>query len=96
MQKVLRTIDIEPINNIVDVTNYVMFEFELPTRLITQKLEIKFAFSKKGESFTTLDGVERKLNGEELMITNGQENLVLQECMEVCLQEFQMIPLHFH
>lgn len=80
MQKVLRTIDIEPINNIVDVTNYVMFEFGTPLHAFDYtKIGNKICVqqSKKGESFTTLDGVERKLNGEELMITNGQENLCI-------------------
>ena len=98
MQKALRTIDIEPINNIVDVTNYVMFEFGTPLHAfdytkIGNKIVVQQ--SKKGESFTTLDGIERKLNGEELMITNGQENLCIAECTEVCLQEYQMTPLPF-
>ena len=82
MQKVLRTIDIEPINNIVDITNYVMFEFGTPLHAFDYtKIGNKICVqqSKKGESFTTLDGLERKLNGEELMITNGKENLVLRE-----------------
>ena len=57
-----------------------MFEFGTPLHAfdytkIGNKIVVQQ--SKKGESFTTLDGIERKLNGEELMITNGQENLCI-------------------
>jgi len=80
LQTALLSIDIEPINNIVDITNYVMFEFGTPLHAFDlDKIGDKILVTKstKGDLFTTLDGTERKLNGEELMITNGKENLCI-------------------
>jgi phenylalanyl-tRNA synthetase beta chain len=80
LQKALKSIDIEPINNVVDITNYVMFEYGTPLHAfdlnqINEKVVVKKG--KKNDLFKTLDGVERKLNGEELMITNGDSNLCI-------------------
>lgn len=80
LKTALLSIDIEPINNVVDITNYVMFELGTPLHAFDlQKTGEKVVIKKsnKGELFTTLDGTERKLNGEELMITNGKENLCI-------------------
>ena len=80
LQKSLLAIDIEPINNIVDITNFVMFEYGTPLHAFDySKIGNKIVVKKgsKNDLFTTLDGIERKLNGDELMITNGKENLCI-------------------
>ncbi|MFL5663317.1 MAG: phenylalanine--tRNA ligase subunit beta, partial [Ktedonobacteraceae bacterium] len=65
-----------PINNIVDVTNYVMLEFGQPLHgfdynLIRQK-HIIVRRARPGEQITTLDGVTRKLTPDMLLITDPQ------------------------
>jgi phenylalanyl-tRNA synthetase beta chain len=76
----LKSIGLEPINNVVDVTNFVMFEFGTPMHAfdrnaIQNDISIKNAI--KGTEFETLDGEKRKLTGSELMITSGGENLCM-------------------
>ncbi|NCA21676.1 MAG: phenylalanine--tRNA ligase subunit beta, partial [Crocinitomicaceae bacterium] len=80
LQKRLRAVGLTPINNVVDVTNFVMRELGTPLHafdadLLNGKIVIKKA--SEGTVFKTLDGVERTLKGEELMITNGTENLCI-------------------
>lgn len=80
LQKRLRVIGLSPINNVVDVTNYVMRELGTPlhafdVRALNGKIVVKTA--KEGEKFTTLDGVERTLSAENLMITNGEKSLCI-------------------
>jgi len=80
LKKSLHSIGLESINNIVDVTNYVMYEFGTPLhafdfKTINKKILVKQA--KKNQKFTSLDGIERNLHGEELMITNGSKNLCI-------------------
>ena len=80
MQKALRCIDIEPINNVVDITNYVMYEYGTPLHAfdlnhIDKKVTIKKA--QKDTYFKTLDGINRRMNGEELMITSANRNLCI-------------------
>lgn len=76
----LLSIGLTPINNVVDVTNFVMHELGTPLHAfdansVGEKIVVKNA--KTGEKFTTLDGVERTLSDKNLMITNGQENLCI-------------------
>ncbi len=80
LQKKLRAVGLNPINNVVDATNFVMRELGCPihafdTAYLKGKISVKK--STKGKNFKTLDGIERKLSGEELMITNGTENLCI-------------------
>ncbi len=80
LQKRLRSIGLSPINNVVDVTNFVMHELGTPLHAfdadkLNGKLVVKTASSK--EKFTTLDDVERELGSDNLMITNGSENLCI-------------------
>ena len=80
LQKSLRVIGISPINNVVDVTNYVMRELGTPlhafdVRSLHGKISVKLA--QEGEKFTTLDGVERILSSENLMITNASKSLCI-------------------
>lgn len=81
MQRRLIEAGIRPINNIVDITNYVMLEMGQPMHAFdmreigNDKIVVKNA--TEGETFITLDGQERKLTSEMLMITNGEKNLGL-------------------
>lgn len=69
MQKRLSDYGMESINNIVDITNYVMIETGMPmhafdlARMKGSKLILKK--SEKGQKFTTFDGTEKELTGEE-------------------------------
>ncbi len=71
----LKAIGITPKNNVVDITNYVMHELGQPlhafdtSSITTGKVEVKTV--KAGTKFTTLDGVERTLHEEDLMICDG-------------------------
>ncbi len=79
MKRRLRSCGIRPINNIVDITNYVMAEYGQPMHAFDyetiedQKIIVDRA--KDGESFTTLDGNERKLDGDILMICDGKKQI---------------------
>lgn len=71
----LRSIGHNPINNVVDVTNFVMFECGQPlhafdaSQVEGNKIIVKTL--EQGTKFTTLDGVERELHADDLMICNG-------------------------
>ena len=77
MQKRLRSQGIRPINNIVDITNYVMEEYGQPMhsydydQIAGKKIIVRNA--KDGESFTTLDGEEHKLDPDMLLICDGEK-----------------------
>ncbi|MBR5784075.1 MAG: phenylalanine--tRNA ligase subunit beta [Bacteroidales bacterium] len=77
----LRTVGIRPINNIVDITNYVLMEVGQPMHAFdADKIDGNTVVVKKlaeGTPFITLDGVERKLNGTELMICNEKEGMCI-------------------
>lgn len=80
LQERLRAIGLTPINNVVDVTNFVMFELGTPLHAfdatkLNGKIVVKTA--NDGDRFTTLDGEERTLSSENLMITNGQDHLCI-------------------
>jgi phenylalanyl-tRNA synthetase beta chain len=80
LQNRLRAVGLSPINNIVDATNYVMREIGTPLHAfdcaaLNGQIVVKNA--KKGDKFTTLDGVERSLSENDLMITNGSDYLAL-------------------
>lgn len=66
---------IRPINNVVDVTNYVMLQLGVPLHAFdrrkfeTDKVVIRNA--KEGEEVVTLDGVKRQLKSRDIVITNG-------------------------
>ncbi|MCP4577749.1 MAG: phenylalanine--tRNA ligase subunit beta [Deltaproteobacteria bacterium] len=72
---------VRSISNLVDVSNYVMLEMGQPLhafdydRLSENRIEVRRA--EKGETFTTLDGVERDLNPETLLICDGQKPVAL-------------------
>ena len=74
----LKAIGLSPINNIVDITNYILHGFGQPLHAFdADKIagkKVKVGVSEKGTKFTTLDGVERTLNGTEIMIKDGENN----------------------
>ena len=77
MQRRLAKMGIRPINNLVDITNYVMEEFGQPmhaydlSTIAGNKIVVRRA--SDGETFETLDGQERKLDSEMLMICDGEK-----------------------
>ena len=69
---------IRPINNVVDITNYVLMELGQPLHSFdADKLgnHIVVREAKDGETITTLDGQERKLEAGDILITNGNDPL---------------------
>lgn len=72
LQNFLRSLDMEPINNVVDITNFILHDLGQPLHAFdADKIsQGKIIVGKlpKGTSFVTLDGKDRKLSGEELMI----------------------------
>ena len=81
MQKELRAAGINPKNNLVDITNYVLFELGQPLHAFdADKIEGKKVVVKncaEGTPFVTLDGVERKLSKEDLMICSAERPMCI-------------------
>ena len=81
MQRRLAASGIRPINNIVDITNYVMQEYAQPMHaydldtIAGHKIVVKRA--ENGEKFQTLDGQERELDSSILMICDGEKSVGL-------------------
>lgn len=77
LQDRLRSVDLRPINIIVDVTNFIMMETGQPLHafdfdhLADHRIVVRTA--EEGETFTTLDEKERKLTADTLMICDGQK-----------------------
>lgn len=76
LQTRLKAIGLHPINNVVDVTNFILFELGQPLHSFDKD---KIAGNKviirsfpSGTKFTTLDGVERELNENDLMVCNTE------------------------
>ena len=80
LQTRLMNSGIRPINNIVDITNYVLLELGQPMHafdkdLVGDKIVVRDA--KEGEVLETLDGEERKLQTTDLVITDGTRAIAL-------------------
>lgn len=72
---------IRPINNVVDISNYVLLEYGQPLHMFDQdhigSKEIVVRQAKDEETMTTLDNNERKLVDTDIVISNGQEPIAL-------------------
>lgn len=81
LKNALLSIGMRPINNVVDITNFVLYECGQPLHafdadsICGEKIIVKRL--PKGTKFKTLDEEERELNGEELMICNEEEGMVI-------------------
>jgi phenylalanyl-tRNA synthetase beta chain len=81
LKQKLNSIGLESINNIVDVTNFVLHELGQPLHAFDAdqikggKVVVKTM--QEGSNFTTLDGKERKLKAEDLMICNTEEGMCI-------------------
>ena len=77
----LLAIGLRPINNIVDVTNFVLHECGQALHAFdADKIKgnaIHVRYARKGEKFVTLDGVEREMNERDLMIANANEAMCI-------------------
>ena len=81
MQQRLEAAGQRPINNVVDVTNYVMLELGQPLhafdldRLVERRVVVRRATA--GEKFTTLDAIERELTDNMLVIADGEKTVAV-------------------
>ena len=81
LQTALKSIGLRPINNIVDVTNFVLFEMGQALhafdadKIAGKQIIVKNA--EQGQKFVTLDGVERTLDSRDLMIWNANEPMCI-------------------
>lgn len=81
LQNKLRTIGLRPINNVVDITNYILHGLGQPMhafdagKIKGNKIIVRPAH--EGDKFVTLDGVERTLTDRDLMICNSEEPMCI-------------------
>ncbi len=81
LQNRLKSIGLSPINNIVDATNYVLHELGQPLHVFdVEKItgnSVTVKTLQNGTKFTTLDGVERELSDEDLMICDAEKPMCI-------------------
>ncbi|APY12229.1 phenylalanine--tRNA ligase subunit beta [Seonamhaeicola sp. S2-3] len=81
LQNRLKAIGLTPINNVVDATNYVLHDLGQPlhafdaVKIAGNKIEVKTL--EKGTKFVTLDGVERELHEDDLMICDAEKPMCI-------------------
>lgn len=80
IKDLLEKVDLRPINNIVDISNYIMHLIGQPihtfdyNKILGSKMLMRL--SKKGEEITTLDGKSYKLEGNDIVIEDGEGRLI--------------------
>ena len=81
LQTRLKAIGLHPINNVVDITNFILFELGQPLHSFDKdKIKGNKVIVRSfptGTRFTTLDGVERELNENDLMVCNTEEPMCI-------------------
>ena len=81
LQNKLRTVGIRPINNVVDITNFVLMEVGQPMHAFDAEMikgnHVVVRRLPQDTPFVTLDGVERKLDQRDLMICNEEEGMCI-------------------
>ena len=81
LQNKLKSIGLSPVNNVVDITNYILHELGQPLhaydleKIKSNTIEVKTL--KKDTVFTTLDGLERKLNETDLMVCDKNKPMCI-------------------
>ncbi|MDR2694336.1 MAG: phenylalanine--tRNA ligase subunit beta [Chitinispirillales bacterium] len=83
MKRRLALAGLRPINNVVDITNYILVKYGQPMHafdydaIVDKRIVVRTAGNMGVSSFTTLDGVERKLAGDDLLICDGKGAVAL-------------------
>lgn len=81
LQNKLKTIGLRPINNIVDITNYIMMAYGQPLHCFDADMvkgnKVVIKSMPEGTPFVTLDGVEHKLSERDLAICNAEEPMCI-------------------
>jgi len=81
LKAMIHYLGMRPINNVVDITNFVMLELGHPLHAFDFNLfrrpEVVVRRARQGERFVTLDKTERTLNGEHLLITDGVSGVAI-------------------
>ncbi len=81
MQSALRSVGVNPKNNLVDITNYILFELGQPLHAFDLAKvdggEVVVKHCAEGTPFVTLDGVERKLSSDDVMICSAQKPMCI-------------------
>lgn len=81
LQDRLRVVGIRPINNIVDITNYIMMAYGMPLHCFDADMikghQVIVKTMPEGTPFVTLDGVEHKLSDHDLAICNAEEPMCI-------------------
>lgn len=81
LKEKLNVIGIRPINNIVDITNYILHDLGQPLhafdaeKIAGNKIVVRYA--QENEPFVTLDGVDRKLSSEDLVIADAEKAMCI-------------------
>lgn len=77
----LKAIGLNPVNNIVDITNFILFELGQPLHAFDKDKikgnKVVIRSFPTGTKFVTLDGVERELNQDDLMVCNAEEPMCI-------------------